>query len=170
MSEELKKEVIEALKELKEALKPRAVVFDLDGVLIDSSKRYEVCKEEAKGNEKAFWDCFLSEKYMNYDSLREDVIRILRGYLVKGYRVIILTGRVRQTQARKTRSQLKEWGISYHEIVFRRKGDYREDQDYKLEGLAKLMNRYRVEALYDDSNKVLEAVKRKYPGIKVVKV
>ncbi|MCE4607970.1 MAG: hypothetical protein F7B61_03300 [Caldisphaeraceae archaeon] len=170
MSKELKKEVIEALRELKEAIKPKAVVFGLDRVLVDSSKRYEMCREEAGGYEKAFWDCFLSEKYMDYDSLRDDVTRVLRSYLVKGYRIIILAGRVRQTQARKTRSQLKRWRIPYHEIIFREKGDHREDHVYKLEELAKLMGRYRIEALYDGSDKVLEAVKGKYPRIKAVKV
>ena len=32
------------------------------------------------------------------------------------------------------------------------------------------MGRYRIEALYDGSDKVLEAVKGKYPRIKAVKV
>ncbi|MEB3797250.1 MAG: hypothetical protein G5Z42_00330 [Caldisphaeraceae archaeon] len=66
--------------------------------------------------------------------------------------------------------QLKRWRIPYHEIIFREKGDHREDHVYKLEAIAKLMGRYRIEALYDGSGKVLEAVKGKYPRIKAVKV
>lgn len=166
-SEQLRQKIVAVLKELREALKPRAIVFDLDGVLVDSSKRYAKCREEARGDRRKFWECFLSEKYMDLDKPREDAVKILRGYLVKQYKIIILTGRVKQTQATKTREQLRKWGIYYHEIVFREKGDYRRDHVYKLEELAKLMERYKIEAVYDDSTRVLDAIKKKYPHIKV---
>jgi len=42
----LKSEIIEVLRELEEALKPKAVVFDLDGVLVNSNERYRRCLEE----------------------------------------------------------------------------------------------------------------------------
>ena len=45
--QDLKSEIIEALKELREALKPKVVVFELDEVLVDSSERYNRCLEEA---------------------------------------------------------------------------------------------------------------------------
>ncbi|RLE47003.1 MAG: hypothetical protein DRJ31_09450 [Candidatus Methanomethylicota archaeon] len=168
--EQLRQEIIGVLKELREALKPKAVVFDLDGVLVDSSERYAKCKEEAGNDRRKFWECFLSEKYMDLDKPREDVVKILRGYLVKRYRIIILTGRIRQTHAAKTRKQLRKWGIYYHEIVFREKGDYRKDHVYKLEELARLMERYMIEVVYDDSTKVLDAIKKRYPQVKVCKV
>ncbi len=46
---------------------------------------------------------------MDFDKPREDMVKVLRGYLVRKYKVIIITGRVRQTQARKTREQLRKW-------------------------------------------------------------
>ncbi len=57
-------------------------------------------------------------------------------------------------------------GIPYHEIIFREKGDYRKDYAFKLEALEKLMDRYRIEVVYDDSLKFIEEVRRRYPQIK----
>jgi len=168
--EVIKAEIIAALKELKEAIKPKAVVFDLDGTLIDSSERYSRCIREAKGDKKKFWECFLSEKYMELDRPREEVVKLLRGYLVKKYKIIIITGRIRQTQERKTKEQLRKWGIYYHEIIFREKGDYRKDYVLKLEYISKLMDCYKIEAIYDDSDHVIEAIKNRFPSIKVRKV
>ena len=170
MSDELKREVIDALKELREALKPKAVVFDLDGVLVDCSERYARCREESRGDRGRFWKCFLSEKYMDLDKPREDAVKLLRSYLAKGYRIIILTGRVRQAQARKTREQLRRWRIYYHEIVFRERGDYREDRIFKLEELEKLMKKYRVKAVFDESEEIVEAIKKHYPKVEARKI
>lgn len=66
----VKEEITKALKDLREALKPKAIVFDLDVVLMDSSERYRRCLEEAMrkyntssaeglgyiaGTRRAFW-------------------------------------------------------------------------------------------------------------------
>ncbi len=169
MQGDIKSEVIEALKELKEALKPKAVVFDLDSVLVDSSERYKKCQEEAAGSRKKFWECFLSDKYMDLDRPREDVVKQLRSYLVRGYKIIILTGRVRERQARKTKQQLRKWNIYYHEIVFRDEGDLSKDHVYKVLQLRKLLDRYRIEAVFDDSERVLKTIKKNFPSIQTIK-
>lgn len=66
----VKEEITKALKDLRETLKPKAVVFDLGGVLVDSSERYRRCLEGAMreynassaegleyiaGTRRAFW-------------------------------------------------------------------------------------------------------------------
>lgn len=185
MGEDIRGEIVNALMELREALKPKAVVFDLDGVLVDSSRRYEKCMRETMrkyrvrkpeelkhivGAMRDFWKCFLSEKHMNLDRPKPEAAKLVRSYLSKGYKIIILTGRVKQTQERKTRKQLKEWGIHFHEIVFRNKGDYRKDYEVKLEALEKLMEKYNVEIVYDDSEKFLQRIRSKFPNIKTYKV
>jgi len=83
-------------------LRPRAVVFDIDGVLVDSSERFRKAMEE----------------------------------------------------------QLRAFGIEYDEIVFRPEGDYSKNHEFKARELAKLMQRYAIEAVYDDSEAVVEAVSR----------
>ena len=93
-------------------LKPKAIVFDLDGVLVDCSERYRLCLQEANGKRnKRFWECFLSEKYMDLDQPNTETIETLREYYRRGYRIIILTGRVKEKQENKTKQQLKQYNI-----------------------------------------------------------
>jgi len=165
---DIKSEVIAALRDLREALKPKAVVFDLDGVLVDSSERFKLCESESGGDRRRFWECFLSEKYMDLDRPVEKYIQILKSYAAQGYRVIIITGRVRETQEAKTLRQLSEWGITYHEIYFRSRGDYRKDFEYKSEVVRNLSKKYRIEAVFDDSKAVVEALRRILPEGSVI--
>jgi len=55
---------------------------------------------------REFWKCTLSEKYMGLDKPREDMVKVLRSYLVKGYKIIILTDRVKQHKLGKPGSSL----------------------------------------------------------------
>jgi len=148
----------------------RAVVFDLDGVLVDSSERFLKCLDESKNDKQKFWSCFLSEKYMDLDRPREEYIRILREYLSKGYRIVIVTGRVEERQKDKTLKQLSQWGITFHEIYFRKAGDYRKDWEFKIEIIDRILRKCEIEAVYDDSDRVIEEIKRRHPEIKVYKV
>ena len=87
-------------------------MFDLDGVLVDCSERYRLCLQEANGKRnKRFWECFLSEKYMDLDQPNTETIETLREYYRRGYRIIILTGRVKEKQENKTKQQLKQYNI-----------------------------------------------------------
>jgi len=167
-SGDIKAEIIAALKDLREALKPKAVIFDLDGVLVDSSERYRLCEEESRGDRRKFWDCFLSEKYMDLDKPVEKYIQILKSYAAQGYRIIIVTGRVEERQRDRTLRQLSEWGVTFHEIYFRRAGDYRKDYEYKSEVVRRLSERYRIAAVFDDSKAVVEALRRILPESSVI--
>jgi len=168
VSQSLRDEIIAALRDLREALKPKAVVFDLDGVLVDSSERYRLCESEAAGDRRRFWDCFLSEKYMDLDRPRPEYVEALKRYAAQGYRIIIVTGRVRETQEAKTLRQLRDWGVEFHEIYFRSRGDYRKDFEFKSEIVKKLSQRYRIEAVFEDSKPVVEALRRLLPESSVI--
>jgi len=148
----------------------RVVIFDLDGVLVDSSERFLKCLDESKNDKQMFWSCFLSEKYMDLDRPREEYIKILREYLSKGYRIVIVTGRVEERQKDKTLKQLSQWGVAFHEIYFRKTGDYRKDWEFKIEIIDRILRKCEIEAVYEDSDRVIEEIKRKHPEIKVYKV
>jgi len=149
-------------------LRFRAVVFDIDGVLVDSSERFKKAMEEmgvkdprelAGEKRRRFWEVFLSEKYLHLDTPNEEYIEKLKEYKAQGYRVVILTGRPERLRG-ATEEQLRAFGIEYDEIVFRPEGDYSKDHEFKARELAKLMQRYAIEAVYDDSEAVVEAASR----------
>jgi len=167
VSQSLRDEIIAALRDLREALKPKAVVFDLDGVLVDSSERYRLCESESGGDRGRFWECFLSERYMDLDRPRPEYVETLRRYAAQGYRIIIITGRVRETQEAKTLRQLSEWGITFHEIYFRSRGDYRKDYEFKSEIVRELSQRYRIVAVFEDSKPVAEALRKLLPDAEI---
>jgi len=156
----------------------RAVVFDVDGVLIDSSARFRVCLEEvglkdlskARGlRRRLFWECFLSNRYIHLDRVRADMAGVALDYARRGYKVIVVTGRPK-TMERETLEQLREAGLTDVEVYFRRPGDYRSDEEYKLEVIRKLLAKYEIEAVYDDSETVIRAIKRELPEIKAILV
>jgi phosphoglycolate phosphatase-like HAD superfamily hydrolase len=122
----------------------RVVVFDVDGVLVDSSARFRACLEE-----------------VGLRSLAE----------ARGFRVVVVTGRPRSMEV-ETLAQLREAGLEglVSEVFFRGVGDYRGDSVFKVEVLRRLMSRYVVEVVYDDSEDVVEALRREFPGVKVVLV
>ncbi len=158
----------------------RVVVFDVDGVLIDSSARFRACLEEvglrslreARGfRRRLFWDCFLSSKYIYLDRVRVEYATLARSYAERGFRIVVVTGRPRSMEV-ETWAQLREAGLEglVSEVFFRRVGDYRDDSVYKVEVLRRLARRYVVEVVYDDSEDVVEALRREFPSIKVVLV
>jgi len=167
MSRDIKAEVIAALKDLREALKPRAVIFDLDGVLVDSSERFKRCESESGGDRRRFWDCFLSEKYMDLDRPRPEYVELAKRYAAQGFAVIIVTGRVEEKQRSKTIQQLTQWGVTFSEIYFRQKNDYRKDHELKTEIIRRLSSRYRIVAVYEDSQAVAEALKKLLPDAEI---
>ncbi|RDD52804.1 MAG: hypothetical protein BA066_07730 [Candidatus Korarchaeota archaeon NZ13-K] len=166
-SSDIKAEIIAALRDLREALKPKAAIFDLDGVLVDSSERYRLCESEAAGDRRRFWECFLSEKYMDLDRPRTEYVETLRRYAAQGYRIIIVTGRVEERQKNKTLRQLSDWGITFHEIYFRRAGDYRKDYEFKSEIVRNLSKKYRIVAVFEDSKPVAEALRKLLPDAEI---
>jgi phosphoglycolate phosphatase-like HAD superfamily hydrolase len=158
----------------------RVVVFDVDGVLVDSSARFRACLEEvglrslaeARGfRRRVFWECFLSSRYIYLDRVRVEYASLARSYAERGFRVVVVTGRPRSMEV-ETLAQLREAGLEglVSEVFFRGVGDYRGDSVFKVEVLRRLMSRYVVEVVYDDSEDVVEALRREFPGVKVVLV
>jgi phosphoglycolate phosphatase-like HAD superfamily hydrolase len=158
----------------------RVVVFDVDGVLVDSSARFRACLEEVglrslegvRGfKRRLFWECFLSSRYIYLDRVRVEYAALARDYAERGFKVVVVTGRPRSMEV-ETWAQLREAGLEglVSEVFFRRVGDYRGDSVFKVEVLRRLAARYVVEAVYDDSEDVVEALRREFPGVKVILV
>lgn len=144
--------------------KAKCVVFDLDGVLIDSSARFARSLEEigAKGADdlrdpgtrRRFWEVFLSEKYMSLDRPNPRALELLKKRRAEGYGIIIVTGRPAKL-ADATLRQLEEFGIPYDAITFRSYSYFGKDHEYKLSVLTDL--RLSVAEAHDDSSEVCKA-------------
>lgn len=153
-------------------------VFDIDGVLIDPSKRLKKCLEEQgvksfeglnRRNKQAFWRCFLSDKYMDLDEPIIENIKYVQRLKENGVKVILLTGRREDTQRTATLLQLNKWRIPYDKIYFRRKNDRRKDYVYKANILKLLLRRkYKIVEIWDDMEEVARKLKEIAPDIKIV--
>ena len=145
-------------------------VFDLDGVLVDVSERLARCLRESNGRRDAvFWNCFLSSKYMYLDKPNRSLIDYVRRLKELGYRIVIVTGRRRDTQYEATIAQLEAFGIPFDEIYMREPGDYRKDHEFKMDIVKKLLSKgYRVVEVWDDSERVVETLKKLLPNTKIV--
>ena len=139
----------------------KGVVFDLDGTLIDVSERYNICKKKSKNN-KEFWQCFLSMLYMYLDNPIEKMIEKVREYKRQGYLIIIITGRVEETQKEATLQQLQQFNIPYDLLFMRKLGDFRKDYEFKCSIIEKLLTGIKIEKIYDDSEEVRECVRKRF--------
>lgn len=158
----------------------KAVVFDVDGVLVDCSGRLEACLSEAgavsierlRGKARArFWECFLSERFAYLDKPRREYAGLALDYASRGYAVLIVTGRP-ESMREVTLAQLRELGLAeaVREIVFRKRGDRRSEWIVKAEAVKKLAERYDIEVVYDDSERVIEELRRAMPRLRTVLV
>jgi len=148
-------------------------VFDLDGVIFDSSERFRKALEEAGVSEEEFrrdqgkrskvWDIFLSEKYMDLDRLNKAVLNEIRRALKHGLGIVILSGRP-ERMISKTLEMLKKNGIDFDLAVFRAEGNYARDREFKVEALKKLG--LRVEEIHDDVEEIITAIQEIYPNTK----
>ena len=103
--------------------KPTALIIDLDGTLSDSSGRMHYLQETKKN-----WDGFFEN--LDQDPVNKWCKEIVERF-AKDSIIIILTGRPEDKCKAKTKTWLKENGIEYDELMMRKKGDYRRDDDIK---------------------------------------
>ncbi len=157
---------------------PKCAIFDIDGVIFDVSDRIRATLEElgvdsidrVKRNPKLkskFWKIFLSPKYMYLDKPRFDVINYMHKLKEEGYKIIIVTGRVLESQGEETEKQLKKYNVPYDEIYFRRKRDKRKDYEFKTSIIQWLIFRgYKIIEVHEDSEEVINKLKLILPSAK----
>jgi phosphoglycolate phosphatase-like HAD superfamily hydrolase len=149
-----------ANKEIKKMLikKPNAIIFDIDGVLSDPSRRIEFAKNKD-------WDSFNGLASADYPF--KEVCSICRS-LSKDFKIVFLTGR-----PKKYFSQTVKW---LHENVFllqqttmhlvmRPTDDFRKSSEFKLSELNKLKEQYTIVAAFDDNEDVVKMYKEQ--GVKI---
>ena len=144
----------------------KATVFDIDGTLVDVSKRYELCQKEAGNSKKAFWQCFLSEKYLHLDTPIEKTIKLVQKYFYEGVKVFIVTGRPKSLE-KYTLIQLSTFNIFWNEIYFRGEKNFNKDYKYKSEVIQQLKEKYDILFIIDDSEEIRKVVQEKF-GIKAI--
>lgn len=145
----------------------QAVIYDLDGTLIDVSERLSKSLEEAgvQSLEAAsdteydkVMEIFNSKKYIDLDKPKENVINELRTD-ADNYYVIIMTGRPKQMD-RITKKQLYDFDIPYDEIIHVNEDvrDVKFTSENKRKEVQKLATQYDIVKFVDDMEDNLKAV------------
>ena len=156
----------------------KAAVFDLDGVLFDVSERLKKCLKETgiknlknapKAKKNKFWKIFLSPKYMYLDKPNTRLIKHIKELKSNNVKIIIVTGRRKDTQGEYTIKQLKEAEVDYDEIYFRPPNYYMKDFVFKSEILKKLLRKgYEIIEVWDDNVEVIDRIKEFLPYANVI--
>jgi len=141
-------------------------VFDVDGVLVDPSRRYREALRRSRGDRDFFWELFLSPSLMALDEPRRLGINLLLDRLKRG-RVIIVTGRPERLR-RVTINQLSGFGVPIKRVdavLMREDGDLRKEWHVKPEILKAYVaaRGLRVVEVHDDEPRTLEAISRVFP-------
>ena len=160
----------------------KAVIFDIEGVLIDVSERLKLCLEETgkkfgkiirshkelKGNaRKYFWNCFMSEKYLEFDKPLECNIELAKK-LQENYKLILITG-ARDEIARVHEKRLRNYGLRF--IIFSRpKGNRLPSAVFKRRIIEELINEgYEIEKVFEDDEENCEMFLRYAKEVYIVK-
>lgn len=150
-----KKQVLDCKKEV---VLPPVVVFDVDGTLMDEKHRAHL-RDEKK------WDEYFDLCHL--DTPIPKVVNLLKEYKEKGYEIWIMTGR-KETCKEKTLQSFKEAGIEFHNIKMRGEDVMLPDYVLKPAWIGKYIGKERVEAIYDDSTRVIEGFLKK--GLNAINV
>jgi phosphoglycolate phosphatase-like HAD superfamily hydrolase len=129
-------------------VKPAAVIFDMDGTLVDvTTVRHHVLDRRRKN-----YDAF------HYGSIfcppHEWVAAAAREHHAAGTVVLVVTAREDRWRALSS-GWLDYNGIPHHELHMRPTGDFRRDRLIKAEILADLRKRYDIRHAYDDNPAII---------------
>ena len=127
--------------------KPKAIVLDVDGVCLDSSKIIEELFElKLKGDAK--WDYF--REHCNGD--RVEVINSTRSFINNVYprcRIILSTARNEKCKE-STKQRLEDEGFLFDELYMRPENDYSPASEIKRNHLLEIIKSYDILAFIDD--------------------
>ena len=132
----------------------KAIVIDIDGVILDSSK--VLCEmEKLQGDEK--WNYF--NKYCNSDDIK--LMPNIKPFIYsfdKDVDVIISTARseiIRSVTARK----LTKHRVYFSDMLMRDYNDYRDAIEVKKDHIKKIQTEYQIIAFIDDETDNLNMAK-----------
>ncbi len=150
-----KKEVFDAKKE---TVLPPVVIFDIDGTLLNEEHRaiYRDTKD---------WNTYFS--LCGLDTPFQHIIDLTHEYKRKGYEVWVMSGRPVSCQT-DTLQSFEKHNVYYDKIKLRGEGNFIPDYVIKPAWARKHIGLERIEAVYDDTPKVIEAFRKK--GLNVIDV
>lgn len=138
------------------------VSFDIDGVLVDSSKRLASCVRNGELDLSCFLDC----AKLTMDAPTHYIE--LANVLAKRFRVVVVTGRPEHMR-KCTEEQLRRYGLSFDGLFMRPDEDRRPDPLYKADAISRLINDgVYILAHFEDNGDTARALRAK--GIDVVLV
>ncbi|HYW09010.1 MAG TPA: HAD family acid phosphatase [Longimicrobium sp.] len=127
-------------------MKPKAVVWDLDGTLSDDSARAHFVEVEA--GRARDWESYFDA--IDGDSPIAASMEVLRSMHLAGNRIIFLTGRPEYTRP-KTLRWLEANGLTeYDRLIMRPEGERRPAGYFKVEAVARLRRDYEVVCAFED--------------------
>jgi len=141
----------------------RVAVFEIDGVLVDSSERYRRALQDIGGREerleydkklkKKFWKLYMSPKYIELDKPVARAIELLKEARKK-YAVVLITERTNEI-LHETLHQLEDYGVTYDLLVFRDKRNNARGAKYKTMAIAFLGLMNLIAEIHDSSKEVV---------------
>ena len=133
-------------------VKPRAVVWDLDGTLADDRARAHFVEVE-HGRERDWRSYFDAIDTDPPIAASMEILQALRAY---GVRIVFLTGRPDFTRE-KTERWLQANGLAgYDLLLMRPEGETRHAGAFKVEEIEKLRDRYELVCAFEDRIDVAE--------------
>lgn len=154
------------------------IVFDLEGVLIDNSKRYfhaiskvdpniKDADELPSEKKRLFWENFINpELAERMDTVNVKALKLFDKYLNQGKKVVIISGTKKEVVSvllKKLKQAAEENNLRFkpHLVVWRPDDEYRKAPEFKLEKikqLASLLNEP-IECVYDDNEETVKKLK-----------
>jgi len=136
------------------------VIFDLDGTLALIDKRRSI---SLSMNGKIDWDIFFDPKNIDLDKPNQPVIDTLKLFKDKGFRIVILSGRLKTTKD-ATKDWLNKFGVPFDVLKMRpdnKQDKFTPDDKLKQDWLDKLFpNKSDVFCVFDDRQKVVDMWRR----------
>lgn len=134
-------------------MKPKTIVFDMDGTLVDVSSIRHLVQGGPQNNYKKDFDAFHRES-VNCPAIKW-VAAAARDAAGMGFRVIQVTARQAKYYA-PTAWWIAENFIPSDGLFMRTTGDFRPDYIVKREILDRLFKRYDIVKAYDDNPNVVK--------------
>jgi len=125
-----------------------AIIFDIDGTLLDNSHRLHHIKEKPKD-----WLTYVAE--LDNDTPIPETVELLELLMEQGYAIILSTGR-KESEREGTEAVFERYGIEFDELYMRPNGDNRRDDILKQENLDKIKLVYKPIMVFEDRTRCSE--------------
>ena len=137
-------------------MKPKAVIWDLDGTLSDDRARAHFV--EAEAGREPDWHSY-------FDAVEQDPpiaasMEVLRAMHAAGIRVVFLTGRPDAIRAKTERWLQANGLVEYDHLLMRADDDWRPNGEYKADRVRELLNHYEVVCAFEDQTRTAEWLRR----------